>query len=114
MTEAILVGIFAFLTACYFAGRHLSWLAFSILVALFLLYGYTHLVGMYHTFENLIVLISEATSRPSLSDKVPLYSKDNVVATAESLPMNMGLYGIAILISIVFGALLKAGKLRVQ
>jgi hypothetical protein len=114
MTQTILVGVFAFLTACYFAGRHLNWTAFAILVALYLLYGYTHLIGMYYSFENLIVLINEASSRPSLSEEIPLYSQENVIATAESLPMNLGLYSLAIFVSVVFGALLKAGKLRVQ
>ena len=114
MTQSVLVGIFAFLTACYFTGRHLNWIAFTILVILFLFYSYAILLGMYYSFENLIVLITEASSRSSLTEEIPLYSQDNVAATAASLPMNLGLYGLAIFVSIVFGALLKAGKLRVQ
>ena len=114
LTQSLLVGVFAFLTACYFAGRHLNWAAFAILVALYLLYSYVLFVGMYYTFENLIVLVNEGASRPSLTEEIPLYSQENVIATAESLPMNLGIYGLAILVSIVFGGLLKSGKLRVQ
>jgi hypothetical protein len=114
MGQAAIVGIFAFLTACYFTGRHLNWIAFAILVILFLFYSIVVLLGMYYSYENLIVLITEASSRPSLTTEIPLYSQDHVAAATASLPINLVLYGLAIFVSIVFGALLKAGKLRVH
>ena len=107
----LVTGLFAFIITCYITSRKLNTVAFAGLLAVYIPYAIIQLLGLYTNLGRLKGILIEAASRESLTKEVQIFTESTMTATDNIVSFMMSYFILAVIASIIFGFLIKSGKL---
>ena len=112
--DGMMTGMFAYLVACYLVAEKLRRVFFIALSTMYLFFSLFALAGMRAGAQRLVAATSEAASRESLTIQMEMFNQNAGEYALYSTSYLLLFYFCSIVISIVAGSYMKAGKSGVR